>query len=149
MTKSFMIWWLLTVIQLITFGIAVIYFDAYNYLMGADATKLSFVIIAIWGITTFNIGWNSFYNKHEYGLAWFSAETCMSIGMVGTLIGFILMLSNSLGEIDPSNIQAMKIVIGDMAKGMSTALITTLAGLVSNILIKIQVVSQEYNLLEK
>lgn len=144
MNKSFMIWWLLTVIQMIGLGVA-INFGAIEYLLEADVTKLSFVIFAIWVLTTLNIGWNSFKKRDDFELPWFNAEICMSIGMVGTIIGFILMLSGSLGDIDPSNVESMKRVIADMAAGMSTALVTTLAGLVSNILLKIQVVSQEYD----
>ena len=144
MNKSFMIWWLLTVIQMIGLGVA-INFGAIEYLLEADVTKLSFVIFAIWVLTTLNIGWNSFKKQNDFELPWFSAEICMSIGMVGTIIGFILMLSGSLGNIDPSNVESMKRVIADMAAGMSTALVTTLAGLISNILLKIQVVSQEYD----
>lgn len=144
MNKSFMIWWLLTVIQMIGLGVA-INFGAIEYLLEADATKLSFVIFAIWVLTTLNIGWISFKKQNDFELPWFSAEICMSIGMVGTIIGFILMLSGSLGNIDPSNVESMKRVIADMAAGMSTALVTTLAGLISNILLKIQVVSQEYD----
>lgn len=139
-----MIWWLLTVIQMIGLGVA-INFGAIEYLLEADATKLSFVIFAIWVLTTLNIGWISFKKQNDFELPWFSAEICMSIGMVGTIIGFILMLSGSLGNIDPSNVESMKRVIADMAAGMSTALVTTLAGLISNILLKIQVVSQEYD----
>lgn len=139
-----MIWWLLTVIQLIGLGIA-INFGAIEYLLETDLTRLSFVIFAIWAFTTINIGYNSYKKQYNHDLAWFSAEICMSIGMVGTIIGFILMLSGSLGDIDPSDVETMKRVIAGMAVGMSTALVTTLVGLVSNILLKIQVVSQEYD----
>lgn len=139
-----MIWWLLTVIQMIGLGVA-INFGAIEYLLSADITRLSFVIFVIWILTTLNIGWNSFKKNYDHDLAWFNAEICMSIGMVGTIIGFILMLSGSLGDIDPSDVETMKRVIADMAAGMSTALVTTLTGLVANILLKIQVVSQEYD----
>ena len=65
--------------------------------------------------------------------------------MVGTLIGFMLMLSSSLGTVDPSDIESMKAVIGDMSSGMSTALVTTLTGLVFSLFIKIQITTQEHN----
>ena len=39
----------------------------------------------------------------------------------------------------------MKAVIGDMSSGMSTALVTTLTGLVFSLFIKIQITTQEHN----
>lgn len=143
MRIRFMIWWLVTVTQLVLIGTAVNY-GAIDFLLTADITRLSFVIIAMWFIATGMIGYVSFYKKGNYDLTWFMAETAMSVGMVGTLIGFMLMLSGSLADIDPGNIDGMKTVIADMANGMSTALVTTLCGLVTSIAIKIQIVSQEY-----
>lgn len=58
------------------------------------------------------------------------------------------MLSSSLGNVDPSNIESMKQVIGDMATGMSTALVTTLSGLVFSLFLKIQITIQEHKLAE-
>jgi biopolymer transport protein ExbB/TolQ len=63
--------------------------------------------------------------------------------MVGTVIGFMLMLGSSFAEIDPSNVDSMKRVITDMASGMSTALLTTLCGLVASLFVKVQVIIQE------
>jgi biopolymer transport protein ExbB/TolQ len=65
------------------------------------------------------------------------------VGMVGTVIGFMLMLGSSFAEIDPSNVDSMKRVITDMASGMSTALLTTLCGLVASLFVKVQVIIQE------
>jgi len=67
----------------------------------------------------------------------------MTVGMVGTVIGFMLMLGSSFAEIDPSNVDSMKRVITDMASGMSTALLTTLCGLVASLFVKVQVIIQE------
>jgi flagellar motor component MotA len=65
----------------------------------------------------------------------------MSIGMVGTVLGFILMLSGSnLAALDPSNIEIMKGVIGQLANGMATALLTTLVGLVVCVSLRSQLI---------
>ena len=85
---------------------------------------------------------------NDYDTPWFIAESCISVGMIGTLIGFMLMLSSSLGNVDPSDIDSMKAVIGDMATGMSTALVTTLSGLVYSLFLKIQITTQEHNMTE-
>ena len=67
----------------------------------------------------------------------------MTVGMIGTVIGFMWMLGSSFQEIDPSNIESMRQVIVDMASGMSTALLTTLCGLLAGLFIKVQIVMQE------
>tara|TARA_B100000586_G_C20081501_1_gene415623 strand:- start:398 stop:667 length:270 start_codon:yes stop_codon:yes gene_type:complete len=75
---------------------------------------------------------------------WFIAESCMAIGMMGTVLGFILMLgSSNLGSIDPSDVEGMKAVIGHLASGMSTALLTTLTGLIVSVSLRTQLMIEE------
>tara|TARA_B100000900_G_scaffold6576_1_gene5567 strand:+ start:1479 stop:1919 length:441 start_codon:yes stop_codon:yes gene_type:complete len=143
MTKRFMYWWLVTVIQAILIGITV-YYGSIEFLWNTDVTKLSFLTMALWAVTSVLIGVSCYLKKTNYDTPWFIAESCMTIGMIGTVIGFMLMLSGSFGNIDPSNIESMKQVIADMATGMSTALLTTLTGLIASLFIKIQIVVQEY-----
>jgi biopolymer transport protein ExbB/TolQ len=64
----------------------------------------------------------------------------MTVGMIGTVIGFILMLSTSLGNLDPSDVESMRSAISAMAVGMSTALLTTLAGLTATLMLRVQLV---------
>jgi hypothetical protein len=68
----------------------------------------------------------------------------MSLGMIGTMLGFIMMLAQGLSNIDTSDVAALQAVIGAMAYGMSTALITTLAGLIASLFIKLQIIMQEH-----
>ena len=147
MNTRFMIWWLAAVIQIIGVGVA-IGFGAIDFLLVADQTYLSFVTTALWIIGTIAIGYTAWRKDNDYDTPWFIAESCISVGMIGTLIGFMLMLSSSLGNVDPSNIESMKQVISDMATGMSTALVTTLSGLVFSLFLKIQITIQEHNMVD-
>jgi len=145
MNTRFMIWWLAAVIQIIGVGVA-IGFGAVDFLLEADQTYLSFVTLAMWAIGTIGVGYISYKNTRNYDTPWFIAESCISVGMIGTLIGFMLMLSSSLGSVDPSDIDSMKAVIASMASGMSTALVTTLSGLVFSLFLKIQITTQEHEM---
>tara|TARA_B100000767_G_C19726299_1_gene519639 strand:- start:455 stop:898 length:444 start_codon:yes stop_codon:yes gene_type:complete len=147
MNTRFMIWWLAAVIQVIGVAVA-IHFGAIDFLLASDQTYLSFVTTAMWAIGTITIGYLAWIKENDFDTPWFIAESCISVGMIGTLIGFMLMLSSSLGNVDPSNIESMKQVIGDMATGMSTALVTTLSGLVFSLFLKIQITIQEHKLAE-
>lgn len=138
-----MIWWLMAVIQVIAWGTAVIYFDGINFLLATDGTRISFAIIALVVVVTLHIGYSSWKSNDIFDTDWFIAESCMALGMIGTMIGFMLMLKNGLSNINPSDVSAMQTMIGSMAYGMSTALVTTLAGLIASLSIKIQIMVQE------
>ena len=60
--------------------------------------------------------------------------------MVGTLLGFLMVLTSSFQNIDVSNLDAMQTVIGQLAAGMGIALLTSLVGLVTSLSLKIQLV---------
>jgi hypothetical protein len=67
----------------------------------------------------------------------------MSIGMVGTLIGFLIVLTTTFTDIDTTSAAAMKEVIGTLASGMGIALMTSLMGLITSIILKLQLVLME------
>ena len=65
------------------------------------------------------------------------SDLFLSIGMIGTVIGFISMLSGFSG-LDVDNAETVQDLIKQLGQGMSTALYTTLVGLVCSVLLKIQ-----------
>jgi hypothetical protein len=142
MTRKFLLWWMIFVLQVVAI-VAAGWFDAHLYLLEHDSTYLSFLIILIWLVTSIIIGYRTFLNRYANEALWFSAESCMTLGMIGTVVGFILMLSTSLAELDPSNTELMKQAISNMSAGMSTALLTTLVGLIASLFLKIQLINEE------
>ena len=71
------------------------------------------------------------------GFGAFASDTLMKLGLLGTIIGFIIMLAPIAG-LDAADKVAMKSSMGLMSDGMAVAMYTTLAGLVGSILIRIQ-----------
>lgn len=71
------------------------------------------------------------------GFGAFASDTLMKLGLLGTIIGFIIMLAPIAG-IDATDRAVMKSSMGLMTDGMAIAMYTTLAGLVGSILLKIQ-----------
>jgi len=67
----------------------------------------------------------------------FASDALMKLGLLGTIIGFILMLAPIAG-LDAADKVAMKSSMGLMSDGMAVAMYTTLAGLVGSILVRIQ-----------
>ncbi len=142
-------WWLLFVL-IVVGGIFAFSFNAYSHVYDKDATKLSFLIIAIFVIMTCKCGFISYKlaifktTKERIediisasNVGWFFSDLCLSIGMIGTVVGFIMMLTG-FASADPSDVQSVQNLMSSMSSGMSTALYTTLVGLICSSLLKLQ-----------
>ena len=148
MSKAFLLWW----IQVVTVLFAAILIFTYGWfdkLWNADQTKISFIIITIFFATSIATGFLSFRSDNQYiklsNYIWFASETMVTLGLIGTVAGFLLMLSSAFDNLDVSNVENVQKVISNMALGMSTALCTTLSGLVGSVLTKVQMVILENN----
>jgi len=73
--------------------------------------------------------------KLSYG--WMAADISLKLGLLGTVIGFILMLQ-PISELNNTSPEELKVALSSMSSGMAVALFTTLTGLVSSILIRLQ-----------
>jgi MotA/TolQ/ExbB proton channel family len=71
------------------------------------------------------------------GLGAFAGDSLMKLGLLGTIIGFIIMLAPIAG-LDDSDRVLMKSSMGLMSDGMAVAMYATLAGLIGSILLKVQ-----------
>ena len=71
------------------------------------------------------------------GFGAFASDTLMKLGLLGTIIGFIIMLAPIAG-LDAADRTLLKSSMGLMGDGMAVAMYTTLAGLVGSILLKAQ-----------
>ncbi|WP_026871268.1 MotA/TolQ/ExbB proton channel family protein [Inquilinus limosus] len=67
----------------------------------------------------------------------FASDALMKLGLLGTIIGFIMMLAPIAG-LDTENREAVRSSMSLMSDGMAVAMYTTLVGLVGSILLKIQ-----------
>ena len=139
MSVTFLKWWFVVVVQAIGLGIFA-YMGGVQYLLDNDKTYLSIVIIGIWLAVSMSVGVFTWRRVEKPEFLWFCSESCMTVGMIGTVIGFILMLGTSLTELDPSDVESMRVAISSMAVGMSTALLTTLAGLTTTLMLRVQLV---------
>lgn len=71
------------------------------------------------------------------GFGAFAGDTLMKLGLVGTIIGFIMMLAPIAG-LDTGDRSSIKSSMTLMSDGMAVAMYTTLAGLVGSILVSLQ-----------
>ena len=74
-------------------------------------------------------------NRHALG--YMIVDILLKLGLTGTVIGFILMLL-PIGEIKDFDPQIIQQLLSKMSGGMAVALYTTLTGLITSILLKLQ-----------
>ena len=148
MTRNIVTWYFLVILQLFAFATAA-YFDLHLSLWDNDQTKISFLVLILWTAATVFIGlWHTKKSRLEIlnlsKIGWYLAETALALGMLGTLAGFLLMLGSAFANIDLANTATLQAALTNMALGMSTALYTTLVGLIVSIFLKSQLVNLEH-----
>jgi hypothetical protein len=141
MTQAMLIWWFFFCLQI--FGAVIgFHFDVLDMIIAADPTYISLLILCIHAVTVLIIGYYT-YKRDLSNLEplWFVSETQLGLGMVGTLVGFIIMFSGAFATgLTAENI---KTVITAIALGVGTAIWTTLVGLTSGLIIKALLVNLE------
>jgi hypothetical protein len=111
-------------------SIIVIVFVACNIILGVVARQVDRPFVVSRSVLQEKI-------KSRLQTVWFASEQIMALGMLGTVIGLVLMLtSNSVGGMSQGSMQS---ALGDMWTHMGLALYTNAVGLVCSIVLKVQV----------
>ena len=140
----------LIVLGLILFG-GYLLFDRglLAVLLEGDRSRLSWLILAIWA--AMSARWLILLRRTEdmttqlpdddmarwLNHGWFAADSVLKIGLLGTIIGFILMLA-PIGNLTSFDAASLQSALAAMSAGMAVALYTTLAGLIANIVLRFQ-----------
>ena len=78
---------------------------------------------------------SEFEKKISYGFV--ASDVALKLGLLGTIIGFILMLK-PIADLNSTSPEDLKIALSSMSSGMAVALYTTLTGLIVSTLLRIQ-----------
>lgn len=119
-----------------------LYSDIYEY----DKSFISFTVLAMFILQSMFIGFKTYSSDlrgSQFG--WFVSDTCLTLGMIGTIVGFLMMLRGgfSISSGDAAGIQAL---LARFSIGLGTALYTTLVGLVCSMLLKLQLFNLGHSL---
>lgn len=131
-------WYVTTVLLL---GLTYFSFEAglIRLMWEADLSKLSFVILIVFINGYVRLGRllhrDSPITDDDLDPGYEACDQSMALGMLGTVIGFIAMTMTFTG-VDINDIENIKQLFSIATHGMSTALLTTAAGLVSSILLR-------------
>lgn len=80
--------------------------------------------------------------RSRYSFGFLLADLMMKLGLLGTVVGFIIMLG-SLQDLNSVDISVMQKLLADMSNGMKIALYTTLTGMLAGIFL-----NAKYNFLD-
>ena len=160
MNNPFVRWWvtfsviMVTLITALAAGIG-------EFIYRSDQTYISWGIIAVYLIGSLALGKVAhrchrmvfknediedkashvevYFKEKHLGIANYCVETLTSLGLLGTIIGLILMVVGAFADLDISNQQSVKESLVAMASGVGTALVTTLVGLVTALLLRFNI----------
>ena len=136
--------WTTEVLLCVALYVSLVTMGGYHFILANDFTYISLINITILVATSLWVGLRITTGyKSGTDLQWFLADVTLSLGMVGTLFGFLMVLYSTFEGIDVSNQDSMREAIESLATGMGTALLTSLVGLVSSIIMKFQLVILE------
>jgi len=136
--------WTTEVVLLVSLYAVLVPFGGYHFILDNDFTYISLINLTILVASSFWVGLRiTTGDKKGTDLQWYLADVTLSLGMVGTLFGFLMVLYSTFEGIDVTDTDSMKGAIESLATGMGTALLTSLVGLVSSIVMKLQLVILE------
>lgn len=141
--KNSLFWWILLWVQGAA-GFLAYKAGVFEQIYHGDATHITLGIMLLHVLTTLKIGLDTFKSKKDHlEYIWTACESSMTLGMIGTAIGFIIMMTTAFGHGLPTTPQAIQNVLGQMVIGLGTALWTTACGLSSFLLLRIQFTNLE------
>jgi len=143
-TIRFWKFWTTEVVLIVSLYVGLFMLGGMDFILDNDFTYLSLVNLGILVVSSLVVGFQIARHREKgTDMQWYLADTVLSLGMVGTLVGFLLVLYSTFQGIDVADNDSMKHAIETLSTGMGTALLTSLVGLVSSIVMKLQLVILE------
>ena len=141
--KHFLYWWLIVC----AIGTVSYITHSMGWLVPVytnDLTYITFLITVVTMLTTLSLGYKfKVPDDLDVDIEWFVSDVVLTLGMLGTIIGFMIMLRGTFSSIEFNDANSIRLALSSMSQGLFTALNTTLIGLVSSIILKVQLILYE------
>ncbi|NMJ87554.1 MAG: hypothetical protein EX285_06925 [Thaumarchaeota archaeon] len=141
--KDFLYWWLIVCVV----GASSYITHTMGWLVPLytnDITYITFLITVVTILTTASLGYKfKMSDANSVDVEWFVSDVVLTLGMLGTIIGFMIMLQGTFSSIEFNDVHSIRLALSSMSQGLFTALNTTLLGLVSSIILKVQLILYE------
>jgi hypothetical protein len=141
--KHDFLYWLIAVCT-VALGVAIAQnFHLWEIMNSKDATKISWLICGITIATSITIGIITYRRKKTINIMnrlWFIADAMVTLGMIGTVLGFLMMMGDGFNAINVTDQASMQKTMQAVGTGMGTILVTTVMGLIASLVLKLQLV---------
>lgn len=136
--KPFYIWWITNLI--VASGI----FWAYRQgivekIWYDDVTMITTVLALLYVLTTALIGYVAYtkdFTSKLVDACWFLSEQMLAIGMLGTVVGFIYLLSSGITSASVTDPTSLATLLANMSVGLGIALYTNAVGILASLVTK-------------
>ena len=104
-----------------------------------DVTMITSALAVLYIITTGLIGYVAYtkdYASKIVDACWFLSEQMLALGMLGTVIGFIYLLSSGITSASVTDPTSLATLLANMSVGLGIALYTNAVGILASLISK-------------
>jgi hypothetical protein len=145
--KQFYIWWITNLLVLTG-----IYWAWYVGIIAKiwhdDVTMITAAIAAMYIVTTIMIGYVAYtkdFTSKLVDASWFLSEQMLALGMLGTVVGFIYLLSSGITSASVTDPTSLASLLANMSVGLGIALYTNAVGIASSLITKMLIYAVTYD----
>lgn len=136
--KPFYIWWItnLTVASGVFWAY---YHGIVEKIWYDDVTMITSVLAILYIVTTLLIGYVAYTKDFGHKIVdacWFLSEQMLAIGMLGTVVGFIYLLSSGISSASVTDPTSLATLLANMSVGLGIALYTNAVGILASLVTK-------------
>lgn len=136
--KPFYIWWITNL------AVASGVFWAYHHgiiekIWHDDVTMITSVLAILYVATTLLIGYIAYTKNFKNKIVdacWFLSEQMLALGMLGTVVGFIYLLTSGITSASVTDPASLATLLANMSVGLGIALYTNATGILSSLITK-------------
>lgn len=136
--KSFYIWWITNLA--VASGVFWAYHEGIiQKIWHDDVTMITSALAILYSITTCMIGYVAYTKNIGSKLVdacWFLSEQMLALGMLGTVIGFIYLLSSGISSASVTDPTSLATLLANMSVGLGIALYTNAVGILASLISK-------------
>lgn len=136
--KPFYIWWI-TNLAVASGVFWAWYHGIISEIWHDDVTMITSVLAILYIVTTLLIGYVAYTKNFKSKIVdacWFLSEQMLALGMLGTVVGFIYLLTSGITSASVTDPASLAALLANMSVGLGIALYTNATGILSSLITK-------------
>ena len=136
--KPFYIWWI-TNLAVASGVFWAWYHGIISKIWHDDVTMITSVLAILYIVTTLLVGYVAYTKNFKSKIVdacWFLSEQMLALGMLGTVVGFIYLLTSGITSASVTDPASLATLLANMSVGLGIALYTNATGILSSLITK-------------